>query len=285
MSENIGSLSSALGYKAEAPLRPEIERTDEELDVSTSWIRFDGIRRRRVTAVLVEPLGAGPFAGLVFVHPFTADKLFFLAEAKQLAASGIVSLLIEAPDKRPDPHRFTMDIHDPKSVRSYYLQAIGDVRRGYDLLHQLDTIHSGHFGYVGREEGADLAVAVSVLEPRLTAAVCIASIPRRSLYWSHARSAEAARLRDQLGRMGLKRYTRALEEFDAGPLIRHAHAESWLFQFSKSHPRVAEEEVQMLRRESAGTMEVQFSDDELPDEAAALDRRRWLETNLLPRRT
>ena len=110
-------------------------------------------------------------------------------------------------------------------------------------------------------------------------------MPRRSLYWSHAQSAEAARLKDQLGHMGLKRYARALEEFDAVPLIRHAHAESWLFQFNDSDPRVAEEEVQMLRRESAGTMEVQFSDDEPLHAAAELDRRRWLEANLLPRRT
>lgn len=280
MTENIGSLTSALAYKAAAPLRSEIERTEEELGVSISWIRFDGVRRRRVTAIIVEPEGGGPFAGLVFLHPFSGDKRFFLGEAKQLATGGIVSLLIEAPHQRPAPHRLTADITDPKSVRSYYLQTLGDVRRGYDLLEQFDTIAPECFGYVGQNEGAGLAPAVSVLEPRVTTVVSIAGVPRQSDYWVRSRDAEALQRRKELGPMGLKRYTRALAEFDAAPLLEHAGADNWLFQFATDDDRVPEEEIELLRHQLARTDEVRFYDEQRLDSAAETDRGRWLESKL-----
>lgn len=283
MTENIGSLASALAYKVAAPLRSEIERTEEELDVSISWIRFDGIRRRRVTAVIVEPVGDGPFAGLIFLHPFSADKLFFLGEAKQLAAGDIVSLLIEAPHQRPAPHRLTADITDPKSVRSYYLQSIGDIRRGYDLLEQLDTIEPEYFGYVGRNEGAGLAPAISALEPRITTIVSIAGIPRQSDYWVHSNDSEALQRREELGPTALKRYTRALAEFDAAPLLAHAHAHNWLFQFATDDDRLSEEEIGLLKGQLAKTAEVRFYDKRGLDSAAEADRGRWLESKLRPR--
>ena len=283
MTENIGSLTSALAYKAAAPLRSEIERTEEELDVSISWIRFDGIRRRRVTAILVEPVGDGPFAGLIFLHPFSGDKMFFLGEAKQLAAGGIASLLIEAPHQRLPPHGLTADLRDPKSVRSYYLQTIGDIRRGYDLLKQLDTIDPEYFGYVGRNEGAGLAPAISALEPRVTTIVSIAGIPRQSVYWVRSNSPEALELRNELGPMALKQYTRGLAEFDAAPLLRHARADNWLFQFATDDDRVPEEEIELLRSQLAKTAEVRFYDEHGLDSAAEIDRGRWLESKLLPR--
>ena len=283
MTLNIGSLRSALPYKAEAPLRPEIERTEEEMDISSSWIRYDGIQRQRVTAVLVEPLGDGPFPGLVFLHPFSNDKMFFLGEARQLAGMGVASLLIEAPHKRPTPHRMEPDLKDPRNVRSYYLQMIGDVRRGYDLLEQVDTIDTERFGFVGRDEGADLAGAISALEPRLGAVVCIEGVPRASLYWQHSNRAEAVWLRESLGRLELKRYLQALEEFDAGPLIEHAYADNWLLQFAADDSRADREEIESLQNEFTGPMEVQFFEENQMVAIAETHRGRWLETNLLPR--
>ena len=281
MTLNVGSLRSALPYKGEAPLRPEIERTEEELDISSSWIRYDGIRRRRVTAVLVEPLGDGPFAGLVFLHPFSGDKMFFLGEARQLAAEGIASLLIEAPHKRPTPHRVTPDIEDARDVRSYYLQMIGDVRRGYDLLEQMDAIDSERFGYVGRDEGADLAGAISALEPRVGSVVCIEGVPRASLYWRHSKRAEAAELRESLDQLALKRYLLAVEDFDAGPLITHAYADNWLLQFA-ADGRADQEEIESFRNEFTGPVEIQCFDEDQMVHVAENHRKHWLEANLLP---
>lgn len=282
MTGNIGSLRSALPYEAGAPLRPEIERTEEELDTSSSWIRYDGARRRRVTAVLVEPVGDGPFAGLVFLHPFSGDKMYFLGEAKQLAAVGIASLLIEVPHKRPAPHRLAPDTGDPGNLRAYYLQTIGDVRRGYDLLEQLDGIDAERLGYVGQAEGADLAAAISALEPRLGTVVCIEGVPRASLYWRNSQRPAAIRLRAGLGRLELKQHIRALEEFDACPLIKHTHAGNWLLQFAGDDGRADEEEIQRFRKAFTGAVEVQRFPQDRMTSVAETHRRRWLQTNLRP---
>jgi len=280
MTGNIGSLASAVAYQATAPLRPEIERTEDELDVSISWMRYDGIRRRRVTAILVEPMGDEPFAGLVFLHPFSGHKTFFLGEAKQLAAKGAACLLIDAPHKRPSPHHMTADIRDPKSLRTYYLQTIGDIRRGYDVLEQLDTIGPGHFGYVGRDDGAGLAPAVSALEPRITTVAFIAGMPRQSAYWLSSNSAEALQTRAELSQTELKQYARVLEEFDATALLGHAHADNWLFQFVTGDDRVTDAEIALLKSASVKPAGFKFYDAQGMGSAAQADRLRWLEGKL-----
>ena len=83
--------------------------------------------------------------------------------------------------------------------------------------------------------------------------------------------------------MALKQYTRALAEFDAAPLLRHARADNWLFQFATDDDRVPEEEIELLRSQLAKTAEVRFYDEHGLDSAAEIDRGRWLESKLLPR--
>ena len=282
MSETISTLTSAIPYKPDAPLRPEIEKTEEELDISISYLRYEGIRQRRVSAVLVEPMGDGPFPALALLHPFAANKMFFFAEAKALAAEDFVALLVEAPHKRAAPHGAELDIRDPKSLRSYYLQTMGDIRRGYDLLEQLDTVDSGQLGYVGQSEAAALAPAISAVEPRIGTVVSIAGIPRESAYWQNSAAPAAVQRREELGRLELRRLTDALAGFDAVSLLAHARAHDWLFQFGNADEHIPDQEVEELRSHlpEAASILVYEDDHEMESLRARTDRRQWLTDKL-----
>ncbi len=284
MHDKVSTLGAALAYDPAAPLRPEIEKTDDELNLSVSRIRYTGIRRQRVTGLLVEPAGDGPFPALVFLHPFSSDKMFFLSEARYLAEEGFISLLIEAPQKRPEPHRLTVDIRNPKSLPAVYMQTIGDIKRGYDILEQLDTVATECFGYVGQDEGGSLASAVSALEPRAKSIIAIAAVPRQSVYWNESEDPAARARRQELGGLELRQYTRALEEFDATTMIKYARAENWLFQFASSDERTSKKELDLLRAELKEDAEIRFYDDTgMESIVPVTDRMHWLQSKLAPR--
>lgn len=282
MSELISTLNSAIPYRADAPLRPEIEKTEEELDISVSYLRYEGIRQRRVSAVLVEPMGHGPFPALALLHPFAADKMFFFAEAKTLAAEGIVALLVEAPHKRSAPHIAELDIRGPKSMRSCYLQTMGDIRRGYDLLEQMETVASEQLGYIGQNEAAALAPAISAVEPRIGTVVSIAGIPRESAYWQNSNAPAAVQRREELGRQELRLLTDTLAGFDAVSLLAHTRAHDWLFQFGNADEHIPDQEVEELRSHlpEAASILIYEDDHEMESPRARTDRRQWLTDKL-----
>ena len=89
----------------------------------------------RVTAYLVVPAVKGPHAGLVFGHWGPGDRTEFLPEAKLYATAGAVSLLIDYPWVRPAPWRKKLKFLDaPETDHAAFVQAVVDLRRGFDLL-------------------------------------------------------------------------------------------------------------------------------------------------------
>ena len=68
-------------------------------------ITYTGANGDTVPATLVIPKGAGNFAGIVWGHwrmpgAANANRSEFLDEAIALAPAGVVSLMIDAPQKR-----------------------------------------------------------------------------------------------------------------------------------------------------------------------------------------
>jgi len=276
----ISALESALPYDPDAPLRPGIERTSEELQVSVSWLRYTGIRKRRVTSILVEPEQGGPCPGLVCLHE---ARTSFLSEARALAADGFVSLLIDAPAMRPEPYTVKPDLHDPKSVRASYLQSIGDVRRGFDVLAQLEAVDRRRLGYVGRHYGADLAAAVAVLEPRVKAVVSIAGMPRQSGFWRESKHPMVMKRTEELGRRGVERLADAIADFDVITVIENAALIDWLFQFVIEDDLILSADTERLKRVAPEGARFSFHEDgrSLESIRPETERRRWLEEKLL----
>src|SRR5262245_16938113 len=109
----------------------------------------------RVTAYLVTPVVAGPHAGIVFGHWGPGDRTEFLPEAKLYAAAGAVSLLVDYPWVRPVQWRRKLKfLEDPETDHQAFVQAVIDLRRGFDLLVTRSDVDPKRLAYVGHSYGA-----------------------------------------------------------------------------------------------------------------------------------
>src|SRR5207237_6237157 len=124
----------------------------------------------RVTAHLVAPAGGNRNAGLVFGHWGPGVRSEFLPEAIRYASTGAVSLLVDYPwDRRPPWRRPLKQVEDPESDLHAYVQAVVDIRRGFDLLGARADVDANRLAYVGHSYGAQWGAILSAVEPRPTA--------------------------------------------------------------------------------------------------------------------
>jgi pimeloyl-ACP methyl ester carboxylesterase len=169
--------STPFAYDSAASLdwQAHAERSHDGARVLTG--SFASPRGGRVPALLVKPDGTGPFAGIVFMHPGGGlhGKDFFLREAVAFSARGAISVLIDAPSKRPGgPPLLGYNERDCES----WGQAVVDLRRAVDLLVAQPDVDTNRLGYVGFSYGATLGGVLCGVEPRLGNFVLMAGGPR-----------------------------------------------------------------------------------------------------------
>ena len=142
-------------------------------------VTFRGPDGLDVEAYLVRagqvPSARGP--GLVMWHWLDneapdGNRTQYLAEASELAAAGVVSLLpqgrfpwVIAPDNASD---------DAAAVRA----EVDRMRAGLDLLAGLADVDPARLGLVGHDFGGMLASVAAATETRLRALVIVAATPR-----------------------------------------------------------------------------------------------------------
>ena len=145
----------------------------------------------RVTAWLVAPEASGPHAGLVFQHWGFGSRDSFLAEARALAASGVVSLLPNAPGyggrRGPRP-----PFRAAGPARAYVEQIVAELRGGIDLLREEEGVDEERIGFVGHSLGSSVGGALAGAEPRVRAAVLAGGTGTISRLWL-PRTTEAER--------------------------------------------------------------------------------------------
>jgi cephalosporin-C deacetylase-like acetyl esterase len=117
----------------------------------------------RMTAYPVVPAGKGPHAGLVFGHWGPGDRTEFLPEAKLYATAGAVSLLIDyrwvRPAQRGKKLKF---LGAAETDHAAFVQAVLDLRRGFDLLAARPDVVAKRLAYVGHSCGAQWGAASPV---------------------------------------------------------------------------------------------------------------------------
>ena len=84
-------------YDRAAPLDIQEVSVSDRAGLQVHTISYASSKGHRVSAYLVVPPGAGPFAGMLFAHAGGLDRNEFLDEALLLAKRGAVSLLIDGP--------------------------------------------------------------------------------------------------------------------------------------------------------------------------------------------
>jgi dienelactone hydrolase len=128
-------------------------------------------------AWLVRPAAGSGLAGVVQWHWLDTEapdgnRDEFLADARQLAGEGFVSLLPQGRFPwRIDP---TGSVEDGRQIEA-------EVRRlllGVDLLAGLPEVDPGRLGFVGHDFGAMLGMVAAGREPRIQALALMAPTPR-----------------------------------------------------------------------------------------------------------
>src|SRR5262245_32424235 len=133
--EEFQDLKRQFDYDPKDPLDVKETLLFERDGVKVFDVTYASPKGGRVTAYLVTPAGKGPHAGLVFGHWGPGNRTEFLPEARLYAEAGAVSLLIDYPWVRPAPWRRKLKfVEDPEADHQAFVQAVVDLRRGFDLL-------------------------------------------------------------------------------------------------------------------------------------------------------
>lgn len=168
-----------LAYDASAPLDVKTVGTQRQDGVSVEDITFQGFGER-VEAYVVRPSeGAGPFAGVLFVHWFappdpTSNRTQYLDEAKALARRGAVSLLVStfwSSDARYRARKWETDYENSVTQAK-------NLRRALDVLLSRPGVDARRVGLVGHDYGAMFGALVSAADARPKACVLIAGTSR-----------------------------------------------------------------------------------------------------------
>ena len=238
----------------------------------------------RVTAYLVTPKGAGPFAGIVFLHRGQDDKSSFLAEALLYARAGAVSLLIDAPFIRPAPWTNSGGggLGDPGADREMYTQTVVDVRRGLDLLAARRDVDPKRIGYVGHSFGATWGGVIAGVEKRFRAHVLMAGYARLSSDTFETQHPTLSTAFARLPKEALDKYIAATESLDAIHYIGHAAPAPILFQFARFDIFISEDQAKEYERAASQPRQTRWYDTghELNDLEALRDRSDFLTAQL-----
>jgi hypothetical protein len=134
--------------------------------VTIQDITYTGSNGDTVPAYLVIPKGTGKFAGVIWGHwlmpgAANSNREEFLEEAIALAPSGVISLLIDAPQSRPN--------FKPTPNPILVAQQVVDLRRGLDLLLSRPDIDAGRIAYVGHSWDAGTGAILDAMDKRFAA--------------------------------------------------------------------------------------------------------------------
>jgi cephalosporin-C deacetylase-like acetyl esterase len=139
--------------------------------VTIRQVTYEQLDGTRNAATLVEPASplTQPRPAILFLHWYepprpTSNRTEFLAEAVELAASGVVSLLVDTPwaGEQWFPKR------DSAKDYEFTIQMTKDVRRALDVLLAQAGIDKARVAVVGHDFGAMWGALAVAADPRVT---------------------------------------------------------------------------------------------------------------------
>jgi dienelactone hydrolase len=258
-------------------------------------LNYAGASGDRVPAYLLIPPGGGPFPAIIWGHWLKkgsplANKDEFLEEAVVLARSGVVSLLIDAPQARNEWVEAKGDAGPLEAARQQSeasVHQVTDLRRGIDLLYGRPDVDRKRIAYVGHSWDAHVGAILAGVETRISAYVLMAS--------GYADEEEAFASKDpqtiahikEVGADNVHEYFREYAWDDPVYFLGHTDRESIFLQFASGDAGSAglaaykQQAQKYLERFSAKDKKMEFYDaPHALNAAARLDRDRWLQKHL-----
>jgi uncharacterized protein len=144
-----------------------------ELDgVTVESIAYASPKGGEVPALVVVPKGRGPFPGVIVQHGLPDTKEGMLPAGIDLARTGALAVLIDAPFNRPQQGRIRSDplTFTPKD-RDEQIQLIVDLRRAIDVLVARPDVNHRQLAYFGVSYGAAMGGLLAGIEDRIKAYV------------------------------------------------------------------------------------------------------------------
>lgn len=276
--DDLSSLKRPFDYDPQAPLELQESLLFERHGARVYDVSYASPKGGRVTAYLVTPLRAGPHAGLVFGHWGPGNRTEFLAEAKLYATAGAVSLLVDYPWTRAAPWRRKLTfLDDPEADHEAFVQAVIDLRRGFDLLTARKDVDPKRLAYVGHSYGAQWGAILSAVEPRIRGAVLMAGIPDAASIYRDGTDPGLVELRAATPKEKLDAFLKAYERTAAVRYVAHA-AVPVLFQFARFERNFDQAAMDRYAAAATGEKKVLWYDTghELNDPQALTDRAAWL---------
>lgn len=272
--------ASLTAYDAAAPL-DLVEEAPAETDADgisvqdVSWASPGG---GRVSAWLVVPAGAGPFAGLVYLHGSETDRNDFLDEAVAMAHGGAVSLVLDAPFARTGDsrHPYLQNYGLPERERAMTAQAVVDMRRAYDVLVARPDIDPARLGFVGHSWGASLGAVLAAVDPRPAALVLISGRPSWTGFLRDSDEGFVASARELYGPEKWDRYLALMAPLDALPLIGDVDPARLYLQYGTADDVIPTAISQELLDAAPDARADLYDAGHALDDAATADRVAWL---------
>jgi dienelactone hydrolase len=175
------TLEEELAYGAGKPLDVKVVGTEKKAGVMIEDVTFSSVAGNLpIEAYVVRPeSGAGPFAGVLFVHWYAprhpnSNRTQYLEEAQALARRGTVSLLVSTFWSDANRYRSRKWENDYQNS----LNQAKDLRRALDVLLAQPGVDPKRIAYVGHDYGAMFGSVVASVDPRPKAFVLIAGTAR-----------------------------------------------------------------------------------------------------------
>jgi cephalosporin-C deacetylase-like acetyl esterase len=196
--------------------------------VTIQDITYTGSNGDTVPAYLVIPKGTGKFAGVIWGHwlmpgAANSNREEFLEEAIALAHNGVVSLLIDAPQSRPN--------FKPTPNPALVAQQVVDLRRGLDLLVSRPDVDAAKIAYVGHSWDAGTGAILDATDKRLAAFVFMSGPQSTMEYVLSSDSPRMVPLRTTTDMAKVEQNLKANAWADPGSYANKLGAAPALFQY------------------------------------------------------
>ncbi|MDY7228398.1 dienelactone hydrolase family protein [Hyalangium rubrum] len=261
-------------YDTQAPFKLQEVSVEKRGGATVRDITFVAAPDREpVKAFLVVPDGAGPFAGVLWVHwlgePKTTNRTQFLNEAVSLASRGVVSLLVDAMWSTPKWYGSRVPEQDYENSQRQVIA----LRRAMELLLSQPQVDKARVGFVGHDYGAMYGMLAAGVAPRAKTYVYIAAAPSLS-DWAF------------FGKQPLSKadYLRQNAVLEPSDYLRQVKNASTLFQFGKQDEYVSHASTAILFGAAQSPKERRFYEAEhsMTPAKIAEERDAWLLKELAP---
>lgn len=247
-------------------------------------LTFESPHGGRVPALVFEPAGPGPHAGMVLAHGMPGHRWTLAGLGEAYARAGAVAITITAPFARPDPpHRapalFILPLFDERD-RLELVQNVVDLRRAIDYLTEHGNVDARAIGFVGHSYGGIAGAILAGVERRIRAFALMAApagLPDRFL----DENERSTGLLAERPAAQQEAWLATMAALDAKRFVAFAAPADMLFQIARDDRLVRREVADELAAAASVPKEVLYyeADHELvPD--AFRDQARWFARRL-----